>query len=209
MSSLLSFTILGIFTGAAYAIAASGLVLTYSTTRVFNVAHGAFGMVLAFIYWDFSQRQGIPAWVSLALVLLVLRSFTQGAAALTGVEAISNGVPAFRKPKSRNAATTLLMLGAIATSMFAGITWLALATDVKVAEHNEDLIGLPPGTEQKTVIAQVAQATFSNVPPAGSSSKAGGSWQRTAPVLPERAPDAEGPERFGRLGLYFAHGRQS
>src|SRR5574339_407712 len=49
MSSLLSFTVLGIFTGAAYAIAASGLVLTYSTTRVFNVAHGAFGMVLLIV----------------------------------------------------------------------------------------------------------------------------------------------------------------
>jgi branched-chain amino acid transport system permease protein len=72
MSSLLSFTILGVFTGAAYAIAASGLVLTYSTTRVFNIAHGAFGMVMAFVYWDFSQRQGIPAWVSLALVLVVV-----------------------------------------------------------------------------------------------------------------------------------------
>ena len=72
MSSLLSFTILGIFTGAAYAIAASGLVLTYSTTRVFNIAHGAFGMVMAFVYWDFSQRQNIPAWISLGLVLLVV-----------------------------------------------------------------------------------------------------------------------------------------
>ncbi|HET7532078.1 MAG TPA: ABC transporter permease [Nocardioidaceae bacterium] len=72
MSSLLSFTVLGIFTGAAYAIAASGLVLTYSTTRVFNVAHGAFGMVMAFVYWDFSQRQGIPAWLALGLVLLVV-----------------------------------------------------------------------------------------------------------------------------------------
>src|SRR5512144_212066 len=72
MSSLLSFTVLGIFTGAAYAIAASGLVLTYSTTRVFNVAHGAFGMVMAFIFWDFSQRQGLPAWVALLLVLLVV-----------------------------------------------------------------------------------------------------------------------------------------
>jgi branched-chain amino acid transport system permease protein len=72
MSSLLSFTVLGIFTGAAYAIAASGLVLTYSTTRIFNVAHGAFGMVMAFVYWDFSQRQHIPAWISLGLVLLVV-----------------------------------------------------------------------------------------------------------------------------------------
>ena len=72
MGTLLSFTILGVFTGAAYAIAASGLVLTYSTTRVFNVAHGAFGMVMAFIFWDFSQRQGMPAWLALALVLLVV-----------------------------------------------------------------------------------------------------------------------------------------
>jgi branched-chain amino acid transport system permease protein len=72
MGTLLSFTILGIFTGAAYAIAASGLVLTYSTTRVFNVAHGAFGMVMAFIFWDFSQRQGLPSWLSLLLVLLVV-----------------------------------------------------------------------------------------------------------------------------------------
>lgn len=72
MSSLLSFTILGIFSGAAYAIAASGLVLTYTTTRVFNIAHGAFGMLLSFVFWDFSQRQGMPVWLSLFLVLFVV-----------------------------------------------------------------------------------------------------------------------------------------
>ncbi|GCD90744.1 ABC transporter permease [Nocardioides sp. LS1] len=72
MSSLLSFTILGLFTGAAYAIAASGLVLTYTTTRVFNIAHGAFGMVMAFTFWDFSQRQGMPTWLALVLVLGVV-----------------------------------------------------------------------------------------------------------------------------------------
>ncbi|MBZ5738572.1 branched-chain amino acid ABC transporter permease [Nocardioides mangrovi] len=72
MSTILSFTILGLFTGAAYAIAASGLVLTYTTTRVFNIAHGAFGMVMAFIFWDFSQRQGMPLWLSLVLVLGVV-----------------------------------------------------------------------------------------------------------------------------------------
>ena len=48
----------------------------------------------------------------LALMFLLARAFSSGCAALTGVEAISNGVPAFRRPKSRNAATTLLMLGA-------------------------------------------------------------------------------------------------
>ncbi len=72
MSSFLSFTIFGLVSGAAYAIAASGLVLTYTTTRVFNIAHGAFGMVLAFVFWDFSERQGLPLWFSLILVLLVV-----------------------------------------------------------------------------------------------------------------------------------------
>ena len=58
-------------------------------------------------------------------VILALRAFASGATALTGVEAISNAVPAFRKPKSRNAAMTLLMIGGLAIVMFAGITILA------------------------------------------------------------------------------------
>ena len=53
----------------------------------------------------------------LAGAFLLLRAFSSGCAALTGVEAISNGVPAFRKPKSKNAATTLLLLGTIAVTM--------------------------------------------------------------------------------------------
>lgn len=76
MSSFISFTIFGLVSGAAYAIAASGLVLTYTTTRVFNIAHGAFGMVLAFVFWDFSERQGLPLWFSLVLVLLVVAPAT-------------------------------------------------------------------------------------------------------------------------------------
>src|SRR3546814_705590 len=72
MGSLFAFTVIGLFTGAAYAIAASGLVLTYTTTRVFNIAHGAFGMILAFTFWDFSVRQGLPVWLSMVLVLLVV-----------------------------------------------------------------------------------------------------------------------------------------
>lgn len=76
MSGFLTYTVIGLFTGAAYAIAASGLVLTYSTTRVFNMAHGAVGMVFAFVFWDFSQKQGLPVWLSLALVLLVIAPLT-------------------------------------------------------------------------------------------------------------------------------------
>jgi amino acid transporter len=58
-------------------------------------------------------------------VLLALRAFASGCTALTGVEAISNGVPAFRKPKSRNAAITLMTMGGLAIVMFSGITILA------------------------------------------------------------------------------------
>ena len=72
MSSFLAFTIFGLFSGAAYAIAASGLVLTYSTTRVFNIAHGALGMVMSFVFWDFSVRQGMPTLLALLLVLFVV-----------------------------------------------------------------------------------------------------------------------------------------
>jgi hypothetical protein len=104
------------------------------------------------------------SFTGLALLYLVARSFTSGTTALTGVEAISNGVPAFKHPKSKNAATTLLLLGVISMTMFASITWLALQTGVQVAEHNEDLKGLPDGEQQKTVIAQIANTVFSNAP---------------------------------------------
>ncbi|SDE16862.1 ABC transporter permease [Nocardioides lianchengensis] len=76
MTTFLAFTVFGLFSGAAYAIAASGLVLTYTTTRVFNIAHGALGMVMSFVFWDFSVRQGLPTWLALVLVLLVVAPAT-------------------------------------------------------------------------------------------------------------------------------------
>jgi amino acid transporter len=103
--------------------------------------------------------------MAFAMVFLVARAFSSGCAALTGVEAISNGVPAFRKPKSRNAASTLLLLGVIAVSLFMGMIWLAKETGVKVAERpHEQLIGAPPGYHQKTLIAQLADAVFHDFP---------------------------------------------
>ena len=95
-----------------------------------------------------------------ALIFLLLRAFSSGCTALTGVEAISNGVPAFKKPKSKNAATTLALLGGIAVSMFAGVTALALIAHVHAAALPSDLIGVPAGHTPPTVIAQVAQAVF-------------------------------------------------
>ncbi|HYT10180.1 MAG TPA: APC family permease, partial [Mycobacteriales bacterium] len=111
-----------------------------------------------------AESAGLPihaehTYAGVALVFLALRAFSSGCTALTGVEAIANGVPAFRPPKSANAARTLLVLGVLAITMFAGITALALTSDVRVAENPADL-GLPPDGSTKTVIAQVAAAVF-------------------------------------------------
>ena len=99
-------------------------------------------------------------YTGFALAFLLLRSFASGCTALTGVEAISNGVPAFQKPKSKNAATTLTLLGGIAVSMFMAITVLAIVSHVHIAGSGTHLVGLPHGQEQKTVIAQVGIAVF-------------------------------------------------
>jgi amino acid transporter len=99
--------------------------------------------------------------VSGLLVLgLALRAFASGCTALTGVEAVSNGVPNFKKPKSDNAAATLLIMGVLTVAMFVGITTLALASDVHVAADGVRLTGAPAGYQQRTVIAQVAGSVF-------------------------------------------------
>ena len=69
-------------------------------------------------------------------------------------------MPSFAPPKSRNAATTLLIMGGLAITMFAGITGLAVAADVHMAEDPSTLIGLPAGQEQTTALSQIALATF-------------------------------------------------
>ncbi|MEU0035167.1 APC family permease [Streptomyces sp. NPDC006333] len=99
----------------------------------------------------------------LALLMLVLRAFSSGCTALTGVEAISNGVPAFRKPKSANAAATLAAMGITAVVMFAGVTALALITKVHITGDPCRLTGLTGACSaytQRTVIAQIAAAVF-------------------------------------------------
>lgn len=107
--------------------------------------------------------------VGLAGGFLLLRAFSSGCAALTGVEAISNGVPAFRVPKSRNAATTLAMLGGIAVSMLMGIIVLANLMHVRFAEFPEEQLqrdGVPVGSSyvQDPVIGQLAKSLFSGFP---------------------------------------------
>jgi branched-chain amino acid transport system permease protein len=72
VEAFFAYTITGLFTGAAYAIAASGLVLTYSTTRVFNLGHGAISMIMAFVYWQLTVKGDMPKIAAIALILLVI-----------------------------------------------------------------------------------------------------------------------------------------
>jgi amino acid transporter len=100
--------------------------------------------------------------VGAGVLLLLLRAFASGCSALTGVEAIANGVPAFRKPKVRNAQLTLTAMGLIAICLFAGVTALALISNVHYAENACHLIGFANcETEpQRSVMSQIAAAVF-------------------------------------------------
>ena len=80
-------------------------------------------------------------------LFLLLGAFSNGCAALTGIEAISNGVPAFKKPEARNAATTLVIMAALLTTMFLGTSVLAY------------LYGVHPHASE-TVISQFARIMF-------------------------------------------------
>ncbi len=105
-----------------------------------------------------------------AAAFLLLRAFASGSATLTGVEAIANGVPAFRKPKGRNAATTLLLLGGVATTMALSIVTLANLTGVKVAEDPQRQLLRPDGSpvgpdfHQDPVVGQLARTIFEDFP---------------------------------------------
>ena len=72
MNEFIAFTVVGVVTGATYAIAASGLVVTYATSGIFNIAHGAIGMLMAFVYWQFRVAWDWPAPLALAIVILVI-----------------------------------------------------------------------------------------------------------------------------------------
>ncbi|MGK3203792.1 APC family permease [Amycolatopsis sp. MEPSY49] len=152
--------------GKAFAIPTYGFILGILVMVAWGLVQAATGTEMKAESAGFTlNAEGTFAGVAYAF--LVLRAFSSGAAALTGVEAISNGVPAFQKPKSKNAATTLLMMGLLAVTMLVGIITLASITDVKFAEDPaRQLAGAPAGYEQKTIVAQIAHAVFADFPPA-------------------------------------------
>ena len=151
--------------GLILALTVANLRGTRESGRVFAIPTYAFvGLTLVMFVWAGFEAVtgGLPQastagdplpdvgnLTSLALLLLVVRAFASGCTALTGVEAISNGVPSFERPKARNAAATLTLMGIIAVVLFGGITVLAVALHAQA---------LPDGNP--SVISQIAAAVF-------------------------------------------------
>ncbi|MBI5156372.1 MAG: APC family permease [Acidimicrobiia bacterium] len=123
-------------------------ILTVLTMLVVGFARCAFDACPAAI----SAGHPIEPVMGSVTVFLVLRAFASGATALTGVEAVANGVQAFKEPKAHNAATTLAVMGSVAVTMFLGISTLARLTGVRISHETVDLYG--------TVISQVGRAVF-------------------------------------------------
>lgn len=160
--------------GTFFAVPVYLFMLAIGATAVvgfFRYATGSLGMAESADF-DLVAESGFDqGLMGLAGAFLVARAFASGCAALTGVEAISNGVPAFRKPKSRNAATTLALLGGISAVMMMAILLLAGATGVHYAEdpHAQlslDGQALPEDYVQHPVIGQLAETVFRGFPPA-------------------------------------------
>jgi amino acid transporter len=150
----------------------------------------------------------VAAGVGAAGVLVVTRAFASGAAALTGVEAISNGVGAFRPPRGRNAAQTLLVLGAIAITLFLGVSYLALEMGARPSESvslvSEIARATFPASSPTSVMYYVVQAvTFGILILAANTSYQG--FPRLAAVL---ARDGYFPRQFVNLGdrLVYSNG---
>ncbi|MFG2003937.1 APC family permease [Spirillospora sp. NPDC048911] len=143
--------------GSVFAIPTYGFIAVVFIMIIWGGTRALFGDApqAESAHFGINASHETTGWLALALIL---RAFSQGCTALTGVEAVSNGVPNFRRPKSKNAADTLAIMGAITIAMFAGITALALTAHVRIAESPALLTGAPAGYEQKTVITQVAAA---------------------------------------------------
>jgi amino acid transporter len=89
----------------------------------------------------------IVAGTGTVTLFVLLRAFASGSAALTGVESISNGVNAFKRPQSKNAARTLAIMGVIAISLFIGVSWLAVKMHARPSETT-------------SVLSQIAHGVF-------------------------------------------------
>ncbi|HXF36258.1 MAG TPA: APC family permease [Actinomycetota bacterium] len=135
--------------GMLFAVPTYGFVAMVGITLLTGLARCLGGCPLA-------ETADLPLAAEAPLTaFLVLRAFASGSTALTGVEAIADGVGAFRRPQARNAAATLAIMGAMSVTMFLGITWLAQALHVRTNEE----IAL-----HTSVLAQIGETVFGGGP---------------------------------------------
>ncbi len=136
--------------GTLFAVPSYGFIVILLTLVGWGVAKSLMGSHAV----EPVQMPSDPSATTSLNWLLLLRGFASGCAALTGIEAVSNGVQAFRKPEARNAFLTLLVLGCLLATMFIGITYLAIHFRIGA-------------TEEETVISQIARAVFGKEMPGG------------------------------------------
>jgi amino acid transporter len=106
-------------------------------------------LLLAFAVFRYFFHQETPLRLSETIpyhtgeaigLMLFLRAFASGCSALTGVEAISNGIPAFRRPESRNASKTMISMSLALGTIFIGITWFSLHYGIIYTEHSKETV---------------------------------------------------------------------
>jgi amino acid transporter len=155
--------------GRTFAVPTYGFVLGVLVMIGYGLVRAAMGdpPVAESAAYEVVPEEGKAGLTGLAFAFLALRAFATGCTALTGVEAIANGVPAFRRPKSRNASSTLALMGLLVAAMFVGITALAMLSDVR---YSNDPVRQFPGFDeqdvQRSVLAQIAAAVFGDGSPA-------------------------------------------
>jgi amino acid transporter len=159
--------------GAAFAIPTYAFIVGILAMALFGFYRYANGSLPLAESGNFTlvPERGYTGIAGLAMVFLLLRAFSSGSAALTGVEAISNGVPAFKKPKSKNAATTLLLMGILSVTMLMSIITLVRLTGAKFVDLPQTQLLQPNGKPvpssytQETIIGQLSKTVFSNFHP--------------------------------------------
>jgi amino acid transporter len=135
--------------GRIFAVPTYLFILSLGLTCVAGIYQVAMGHLHAFPVTGQEANGGISLGAASVTLFVVLKAFASGGAAVTGVEAISNGVPAFRKPEWRNAQITLVWMGIVLGTTFLSVSFLASKLQV-----------IPVADESKSVLATIGQAVY-------------------------------------------------
>jgi amino acid transporter len=140
--------------GTMFAIPTYGFVLSIFVMIAVGLFRAFTGTATP-VHESFPTHAGSP--VGFLFYFLILRAFAGGCAAMTGTEAVADGIPAFKPPESRNAAATLVIMAVILGSLFLGISYLASVYHAVPSEISGEPI---PGLEHETVVSQIARGVF-------------------------------------------------